>query len=65
MENQKFYTMAIVDINGNAENTKGNKFSVKDREFFKNSINGKKYVSSPYIDEVNKSVKRLLSQYQY
>ncbi|MDB0439427.1 bifunctional diguanylate cyclase/phosphodiesterase [Clostridioides difficile] len=59
MENQKFYTMAIVDINGNAENTKGNKFSVKDREFFKNSINGKAYVSSPYIDEVNKSVKKV------
>ncbi|MCC0646572.1 MULTISPECIES: EAL domain-containing protein [unclassified Clostridioides] len=59
MENQKFYTMAIVDINGNAENTKGNKFSVKDREFFKNSINGKEYVSSPYVDEVNKSVKKI------
>ncbi len=27
--------MAIVDINGNAENTKGDKFSVKDREFSK------------------------------
>ncbi|MCC0632408.1 EAL domain-containing protein [Clostridioides sp. ZZV15-6388] len=59
MENQKFYTMAIVDINGNTENTKGNKFSVKDREFFKNSINGKEYVSSPYVDEVNKSVKKI------
>lgn len=59
MENQEFYTMAIVDINGNAENTKGNKFSVKDREFFKNSINGKEYVSSPYVDEVNKSVKKI------
>ncbi|MCV2286762.1 EAL domain-containing protein [Clostridioides difficile] len=59
MENQKFYTMAIVDINGNAENTKGDKFSVKDREFFKNSIKGKKYVSSPYVDEVNKSIKKI------
>ncbi|HAU5303884.1 TPA: EAL domain-containing protein [Clostridioides difficile] len=59
LENQKFYTMAIVDINGNAENTKGDKFSVKDREFFKNSIKGKKYVSSPYADEVNKSIKKI------
>ncbi|HBE9332897.1 bifunctional diguanylate cyclase/phosphodiesterase [Clostridioides difficile] len=59
MENQKFYTMAIVDINGNAENTKGDKFSVKNREFFKNSIKGKKYVSSPYVDEVNKSIKKI------
>ncbi|HBE9728921.1 TPA: EAL domain-containing protein [Clostridioides difficile] len=59
MENQKFYTMAIVDINGNAENTKGDKFSVKDREFFKNSIKGKKYVSRPYVDEVNKSIKKI------
>ncbi|HBF4254002.1 EAL domain-containing protein [Clostridioides difficile] len=59
MENQKFYTMAIVDINGNAENTKGDKFSVKDREFFKNSIKGKKYVSSPYVDEINKSIKKI------
>ncbi|HBF7612264.1 TPA: EAL domain-containing protein [Clostridioides difficile] len=59
MENQKFYTMTIVDINGNAENTKGDKFSVKDREFFKNSIKGKKYVSSPYVDEVNKSIKKI------
>ncbi|HBG0804771.1 EAL domain-containing protein [Clostridioides difficile] len=59
MENQKFYTMAIVDINGNAENTKGDKFSVKYREFFKNSIKGKKYVSSPYVDEVNKSIKKI------
>lgn len=59
MENQKFYTMAIVDINGNAENTKGDKFSVKDREFFKNSIKGKRYVSSPYVDEVNKSIKKI------
>ncbi|HFL3588034.1 TPA: EAL domain-containing protein [Clostridioides difficile] len=59
MENQKFYTMAIVDINGNAENTKGDKFSVKDREFFKNSIKGKKYVSSPYVDEVNKSINKI------
>ncbi|PBI55663.1 EAL domain-containing protein [Clostridioides difficile] len=59
MENQKFYTMAIVDISGNAENTKGDKFSVKDREFFKNSIKGKKYVSSPYVDEVNKSIKKI------
>lgn len=59
MENQKFYTMAIVDINGTAENTKGDKFSVKDREFFKNSIKGKKYVSSPYVDEVNKSIKKI------
>lgn len=59
MENQKFYTMAIVDINGNTENTKGNKFSVKDKEFFKNSIKGKNYVSSPYVDEVNKSVKKI------
>ncbi|MFA8981696.1 EAL domain-containing protein [Clostridioides difficile] len=59
MGNQKFYTMAIVDINGNAENTKGDKFSVKDREFFKNSIKGKKYVSRPYVDEVNKSIKKI------
>ncbi|MCI9976169.1 EAL domain-containing protein [Clostridioides difficile] len=59
MENQKFYTMAIVDMEGNAENTKGNKFSVKDREFFKNSIKGKEYVSSPYVDEVDKSVKKV------
>ncbi|MBY2476079.1 EAL domain-containing protein [Clostridioides difficile] len=59
MENQKFYTMAIVDINGNTENTKGNKFSVKDKEFFKNSIKGKNYVSSPYVDEVNKSIKKI------
>ena len=59
MENQKFYTMAIVDINCNSENTKGDKFSVKDREFFKNSIKGKKYVSSPYVDEVNKSIKKI------
>lgn len=57
--NQKFYTMAIVDINGNAENTKGDRFSVKDKEFFKNSVKGKKYVSSPYVDEVNKSIKKI------
>ncbi|HBF7898488.1 EAL domain-containing protein [Clostridioides difficile] len=59
MENQKFYTMAIIDINGNAENTKGDKFSLKDREFFKNSIKGKKYVSSSYVDEANKSIKKI------
>lgn len=52
--------MVIVDINGNVENIKGDKFLVKDREFFKNLIKGKKYVLSLYVDEVNKFIKKIV-----
>lgn len=48
------FRIGIVDTVGNAKTSDGYEFSVADRAFFKNAINGNRYVSDPIIDKVNK-----------
>ncbi|WP_125152151.1 methyl-accepting chemotaxis protein [Clostridium rectalis] len=48
--------MAIVDKQGNALYTDGNKANISDREFFKKAINGERAVSDPIVSKLDSSI---------
>ncbi|KMT22935.1 methyl-accepting chemotaxis protein [Clostridium cylindrosporum] len=45
--------MTLVDVNGNALNTSGNKFNIKEQEHFKKALGGVSNVSNPMISKNN------------
>ncbi|MEG0972383.1 MAG: GGDEF domain-containing protein [Lachnospiraceae bacterium] len=46
------YRIGIVDKNGTARTSDGHEFSVKDRKFFREAIQGRAYLSKPLTDKV-------------
>ncbi|MEG2192999.1 MAG: cache domain-containing protein, partial [Oscillospiraceae bacterium] len=48
------FRIGIVDLKGNAITSDDHEFSVSDREFFKSAVEGKRFISQPIIDKVDK-----------
>jgi len=56
VERSGHLSMAVVDINGNGLNTKGETVSVSEREYFKKAMSGEKSVTDPMVNKIDGSI---------
>ncbi len=56
VERSGHLSMAVVDVNGNGLNTKGELVSVSEREYFKKAMSGENSVTDPMVNKIDGSI---------